>query len=125
MGNHPGLYSLEDIKNFFLAFCGAIITITAAVGAVIKWVNKAKKPTTELTKRVDDHDKRLDDHDDKFEMINGYLAKDKRAIESIEESNRVTQASLLAIMEQLINPDNDKSALIEAKNNLNKHLINK
>jgi len=125
MGNHPGLYSLEDIKNFFLAFCGAIITITAAVGAVIKWVNKAKRPTTELTKRVDDHDKRLDDHDDKFVMINGYLAKDKHAIESIEESNRITQASLLAIMEQLLNPDDNKDALKEAKDDLNKYLINR
>jgi hypothetical protein len=125
MVNHPGLYSIEDIWHFFLAFCAAIVTITAAIGAVIKWVNKAKEPTTKLTKRVDDHDRRLDEHDERFEKIDGYLANDKHAIESIEESNCITQASLLAIMEQLLNPDDNKNALKEAKDDLNRYLINR
>lgn len=125
MGAHPGLYSLEDIKNFFLAFCAAIVVITGAIGAVIKWVNKAKEPTTKLTSRVDEHDKRLDEHDDQFASVYEYLSNDKKAIDSINESNRITQSSLLAIMEQLINPDSNKAALIEAKDNLNKYLINK
>lgn len=125
MANHPGLYSIEDIINFFKAFCAAIITITAAVGAVMKWVNRAKKPTTELTKRVDDHDKRLDEHDEQFEKVYKYLDSDRHSIAAIENSGRVTQAALLAIMEQLINPDSNKDALIKAKDNLNSYLINK
>lgn len=125
MANHPGLYSIEDIWHFFLAFCVAIVTITGAIGAVIKWVNKAKEPTTKLTKRVDEHDKRLDEHDEQFEKVYGYLDTDKHSIAAIENSGRVTQAALLAIMEQLINPDSNKDALIKAKDNLNSYLINK
>lgn len=125
MANHPGLYSIEDIWRIFLAFCAAIVTITAAIGAVIKWVNKAKEPTTKLSKRVDDHDKRLDEHDEQFEKVYGYLDTDKHSIAAIENSGRVTQAALLAIMEQLINPDSNKDALIKAKDNLNSYLINK
>lgn len=125
MNNHPGLYSIQDIIEFFKAFCATIVVIAGAIGAIVKWVNKAKEPTTKLTKRVDDHDKRLDEHDERFELINGYLANDKHAIESIEESNRVTQASLLAIMEQLLNPDDSKLTLKKAKDDLNTYLINR
>lgn len=125
MSNNPGLYSIQDIINFLKAFCAAIIAIAGAIGVIVKWVNKAKEPTTKLTSRVDEHDKRLNEHDDRFETINGYLANDKKSIEAIKEGNRVTQSALLAIMGLMISSDENLDTLIKAKDDLNAYLINK
>lgn len=122
---HPELYSLHDIWTFFLAFCAAIITITGAIGAVIKWVNKAKEPTAKIITRIDGHDKVLAAHDERLEEINKFLANDKETIEEIKESNRIIQKALLGIMEQLISGDTQMESLKEAKDELQMYLISK
>ncbi len=123
MPNAPA-YTLNDILQFFLAFCSAVIVVTGAIGAIMKWVNKAKEPTTTLVKRMDEQDVKLREHDGQIEDINELLHKDKLAIDKINEGNRVTQSALLAIMEHSLNGDN-LSKLEKAKDDLEEFLIKK
>jgi len=118
------MFTLHDIWQFIMAFSAAIVTIAGAIGAIIKWVNKAKEPTEKLAKRIDEHDIRLDKHEEHLSKINQLLGKDKMSIDEINEGNRVTQKALLAIMEQLLTGVPTDS-LREAKDELQSFLINK
>ena len=118
------MFTLHDIWQFIMAFSAAIVTIAGAIGAIIKWVNKAKEPTEKLAQRIDEHDIRLDAHEEHLSKINQLLGKDKMAIDEINEGNRVTQKALLAIMEQLLT-GGPTDSLREAKDELQSFLINK
>ena len=103
---HPELYSINDIVQFFLAFCAAVITITGAAGAVYKWITKAKEPNLKLTTRIDEQDRRLDEHDKSITRIYEKLEGDRETINEIEQGSRVTQRALLAIIDQLLTGNN-------------------
>ena len=124
MHDHPGLYSIQDIWNIVKAICATIVALGAAVGVILKGVGWIKAPSNKLIKRIDDHEIRLNEHDDKLKEHDQYLGNDKKAIEEIMESNRVSQQSLLAIMEQLMT-GNSLEKLEKAKEDLQKYLINK
>ena len=119
-----GLYSVQDIWQMILALCAAIITVAGALNVIFKGINKAKEPTSKIISRIDEHDKRLNEHDDRLDKVNEILGRDKKAIEEINESSRVTQKALLAILEQLMTGDSLEK-LKEAKKELEHFLINK
>jgi hypothetical protein len=52
------------------------------------------------------------------------LDNDNDRIKSIEEGNKVTQKALLALMSHALN-DKDDSKLLEAKDELERYLINR
>ena len=124
LSNHPDMYSMYDIWQFLLAFCAAIITISGAIGAIIKWVNKAKEPNIKLLSRLDEHDQLLIRHETEICKIYDKLNIDDETIEDIEEGNRVTQKALLAIIDQLLTGNNTDN-LKEVKEELQQFLINK
>jgi hypothetical protein len=119
------VYTLPQIAELFLGFCAALITVSTAIGIIYKWVNKAKEPTNELRNEVGDVKKRVDQHDDAIMGINKMLAKDKRSIDEIKEGNRVTQRSVLAILEVLTDDDVDKDRINKTKSDLNDYLVSK
>ena len=121
---HHALYSMYDIWQFLLAFCAGVITMSGAIGAIIKWVNKAKEPGTKLIKRLDEHEQWLNRHNSDIAGINEKIDNDKRSIADIEEGNRVTQKALLAIIDQLLTGNNTDN-LKEVKEELQQFLINK
>ena len=100
-----------------LAFCGAISTIGGAVEKVAKVVKAAKAPNDEQDRRIGAVEKEIMD-------IKGFLAKDKKRIDSLEEGNRVTQRALLALLAHGIDGNNQKQ-MMEAKKELESHLINR
>lgn len=100
-----------------LAFCGAISTIGGAVEKVAKVVKAAKAPNDEQDRRIGAVEKEIVD-------IKGFLAKDKKRIDSLEEGNRVTQRALLALLAHGIDGNNQKQ-MMEAKKELESHLINR
>lgn len=100
-----------------LAFCGAISTIGGAVEKVAKVVKAAKAPNDEQDRRIGAVEKEIVD-------IKGFLAKDKKRIDSLEEGNRVTQRALLALLAHGIDGNNQKQ-MEEAKKELESHLINR
>jgi hypothetical protein len=100
-----------------LAFCGAISTIGGAVEKVAKMVKVAKAPNDEQDRRLGAVEKEITD-------IKGFLAKDKKRIDTLEEGNRVTQRALLALLAHGIDGNNQKQ-MMEAKKELESHLINR
>lgn len=100
-----------------LALCGAISTIGGAVEKVSKVVKAAKAPNDEQDRRLTAAEKEIVD-------IKGFLANDKKRIDSLEDGNRVTQRALLALLGHGLDGNNQKQ-MAEAKAELESHLINR
>lgn len=119
------MYTLREIVQLFVGFCGTLVTISAAITVILMWVKKLKQPTADLTDEIKACNNRLDEHDDAIVSINKKLNKDKQSIDEIKEGNRVTQRSLLAIMEVLTDEDVDKEKINKTKSDLNEYLVSK
>ena len=100
-----------------LALCGAIATIGGAVEKVAKVVKAAKAPNDEQDRRLASAEKEIAD-------IKGFLANDKKRIDTLENGNRVTQRALLALLAHGIDGNNQKQ-MEDAKKELESHLINR
>lgn len=107
-----------------LGICGAIVTISAAIGVITKALEKAKAPELEQNKRLDEHDKRLNAHDEIIEKFKEYFDNDDRRFKEIEKSNKVTQSALLALLKYSLN-GNDTESLKSAEKSLEDYLIDK
>lgn len=107
-----------------LAICGAIVTISAAIGVIAKALDKARAPEKEQNERLDAHEKRLNAHDEIIEKFKEYFDNDDRRFKEIEKSNKITQSALLALLKHSIN-GNDTASLKEAEKSLEEYLIEK
>lgn len=107
-----------------LAVCGAIVTISAAIGVIAKALEKAKAPEKEQNERLDEHEKRLNAHDEIIERFKEYFDNDDRRFKEIEKSNKVTQSALLALLKYSLNGD-DTDSLKKAEESLESYLIDK
>ena len=100
-----------------LAIAGGISTLAAAGNWVVKFIMAIKAPNAEQDRRLT----KLEKH---MEEVDTFLARDKVRLDNIEESNRVTQRALLALLAHGID-GNHQSQMEEAKNELELHLIKK
>lgn len=107
-----------------LGICGAIVTISAAIGVITKALDKAKAPEKEQNERLDAHEKRLNALDEIIVKFREYFDNDDRRFKEIEKSNKITQSALLALLKHSIN-GNDTESLKEARKNLEEYLIEK
>lgn len=113
-----------ELAAILISMCGAIVTISAAVGVIVKLVDKAKAPEKEQNKRLDTIDKRLDDIDKTIATFREYFTNDDNRFKAIEKSNKVTQTALLALLKHSLN-GNDKESLKQAEKSLEDYLIEK
>lgn len=113
----PIMLTPQDIVNMILAVCAALVTISAAVTLIIKWVTKVKEPETKQNSRLDLIERRLDEMDRK-------LAIDKKRLDNIEYGHEVTQEALLALLNYSLNND-EVEGLKMAKKKLEGYLISK
>lgn len=100
-----------------LAVAGAISTLAGAANWLVKLVQVVKAPNAEQDRRLADLEKHM-------EEVDGYLANDKRRLDNIDESTRVTQRALLALLAHGIDGNHQKQ-MEEAKKELELHLIKK
>ena len=100
-----------------LAVAGAISTLGGAANWLVKLVQVLKAPNAEQDKRL----AKLEKH---MEEVDGYLANDKQRLDNIDDSTRVTQRALLALLAHGIDGNHQKQ-MEEAKNELELHLIKK
>ena len=117
-------FTPAQILAFVLAICGAIVTISAAIGVIVKAIEKAKAPETEQNNRLDEHERRLNAHDEIIEKFKEYFDNDDKRFKAIEKSNKITQSALLALLKHSLN-GNDTESLKEAEKNLEEYLIEK
>jgi ABC-type Fe3+-citrate transport system substrate-binding protein len=117
-------FTPAQLIALILAVCGAIVTISAAIGVIAKVLDKARAPEKEQNKRLDEHEKRLNAHDEIIERFKEYFDNDDRRFKEIEKSNKVTQSALLALLKYSLN-GNDTDSLKKAEESLESYLIDK
>ena len=100
-----------------LAVAGAISTLGGAANWLVKLVQALKAPNADQNNRLD----KLERH---MEEVDTFLAKDKARLDGIDESTRVTQRALLALLAHGID-GNHQSQMEDAKKELELHLIRK
>lgn len=100
-----------------LAVAGAISTLAGAANWLVKLVQVIKAPNAEQDRRLSDLEKHMQE-------VDGYLANDKQRLDNIDESTRVTQRALLALLAHGID-GNHQSQMEDAKKELESHLIKK
>lgn len=100
-----------------LAVAGAISTLAGAANWLVKLVQVIKAPNAEQDRRLSDLEKHMQE-------VDGYLANDKTRLDNIDESTRVTQRALLALLAHGID-GNHQSQMEDAKKELESHLIKK
>ena len=107
-----------------LAYAGAIITISTAIGVIINLISKIREPEKKQDERISHCEERLNKMDSIIEKFQGFFSNDDRRFKEIEEGNKITQTALLALLKHSIN-GNDTKALREAEKSLEEYLINK
>ena len=100
-----------------LAVAGAISTLAGAANWIVKLIQAIKAPNAAQDERLG----KLEKH---MEEVDQFLASDKKRLDGIDESTRVTQRALLALLAHGID-GNHQSQMEEAKTELELHLIKK
>ena len=109
--------NIMEIIAVVLAVAGGISTLAAAANWIVKLIQVIKAPNAEQDKRL----AKLEKH---MEEVDNFLANDKQRLDSIDESTRVTQRALLALLAHGIDGNHQKQ-MEEAKQELESHLIKK
>ena len=89
-------FTPAQIIAVILAICGAIVTISAAIGVITKAISKAKEPENEQNKRLDDHDKRLSALEEIAGKFKEYFDNDDKRFKEIERTNKITAIYILS-----------------------------
>ena len=108
---------LKWIVAGVLAVAGAVSTLGGAANWLVKLITAIKAPNAEQDKRL----VKLEKH---MEEVDQFLATDKKRLDNIDESTRVTQRALLALLAHGID-GNHQSQMEDAKKELELHLIRK
>lgn len=106
-----------EIWAFILVAASAIVLLANAGEKIAKAIKAAKAPNQAQDKRLDEIEARLRTAEKKLE-------KGQLHFETIENSNRVTQRALLALLDHGID-GNNIDQMQRAKEELRIHLINK
>lgn len=107
-----------------LAICAAIVTISAAIGVIVKIITKAREPEELQNKRLDDHDKRIESLEEIAGKFKDYFDNDDKRFKEIERTNKITISALLAILKHSLN-GNDIESLKQAEKAIEEYLIDK
>lgn len=111
------VFTPHQLILVILAVCGAIITVSSAIGVIMGAVRKFKKPEEDQNERIHI----IEEH---LEKIDRCLNIDKQRLDRIEYGSTVTQEALLALLDHAINSD-DISPVKEAKKKLERYLLDK
>lgn len=112
---HAITFTFAQAVESFLWLCAALVAVSGAVAVIVRVVTAAKRPQEEQDERIESLEERVARHD-------ALLNNDKSRLEVIEESNRVTQKALLALLDHSIDGNNTEQ-MKQAKEDLQRHLI--
>lgn len=108
---------MMELIGVALAAAGAISTLAAAGNWIVKLVQALKAPNDAQNQRL----QKLEEH---MQVVDAFLAADKKRLDGVDESTRVTQRALLALLAHGID-GNHLPQMEEAKQELELHLIKK
>jgi len=110
-------FTLPQLLGGFLAVCGGITAVAAAINVIANGIAKAKAPNRMQNERLDKHEEWLKKHD-------ALLDNDNKRLKSLEEGNRVTMRALLARLRHGID-GNDVESMRKAESDLQEYLTDK
>lgn len=126
--NNPITITPQDIVNVILAFCGAIITISAAFAVVWKVVDHFRAPDKQQDEKIEALEKDVKEIKDRLEEGDKRFQKDTERMNDIEEGFRnVTKIiieSLQALTAHAID-GNNTDELKDSKKRLDAYLMDK
>lgn len=100
-----------------IAICAAVITVSGAVGAIVKFVTFLRRPEVK-------QDQNISDLAERMSTAEGKLSRDKERIDDLETGMKYTLESLLALLSHALD-GNDVDSMRKAKKHLNDYLIGK
>ena len=106
-----------SVFPWLLAAAGAVSALGGAANYLVRLIHALKSPNEAQDQRLQSLEKHL-------EAVDMFLAKDKARLDGIDESTRVTQRALLALLAHGID-GNHRKQMEEAKTELENHLIKK
>lgn len=109
--------SFTTVAALILAVAGAVTTVGGAVVMIAKAVRAVKAPNLH-------QDERLNNAESEIKEIKAFLAQDKKRLDVLDDGNRVTQRALLALLGHGLDGNNQKQ-MLEAKEGLERYLINR
>ena len=115
--NIPITTTFGQLCAGFLAVCAGISCIGAAIGWIIKGLNRVKRPGQEQNDRLDHLESRVT-------ALEGFSKSDKDRLEEIEESNRMTLRALLTLLSHGIDGNNTED-MVKAQKEITTYLIQK
>ena len=124
----PVMFSLSDIWTLLLAFCGAIVTISAAVVVITKIIERMKLPNKEQNERIEALEKSIKEIYESIELTNEQFKKDA---ERMDTSERAFKAASIVMIESLqaltahAIDGNNTAELKESKKKLDTYLLNR
>jgi septal ring factor EnvC (AmiA/AmiB activator) len=106
-----------EIWAAVLAAASAIVLLSNAAEKIGNAIRAAKAPNEQQNRRIEQLEAKL-------EAVEKKLENDKKHLDSIDASNRVTQVALLALLDHGID-GNNIDQMQHAKEELQTHLINR
>lgn len=111
-----------DYVRAALSFVQLFVTCGTGIGLVYAFLKFTHKPTDDIKDRLKALEDRMDDMDDWKENVERRLHEGVEHFQSLDESNRVIQHALLAIMDNALDHEGGKEELKEARAMLYEHL---
>ena len=108
---------MDNLWTLLLAGASAIVLLANAAEKIARAVQAAKAPGVEQDKRLEDLEKRM-------EAVEKRQVTNANHLTAIDDSNRVTQLALLALLDHGID-GNNIDQMRHAKEELQTHLINR
>lgn len=92
-------FTVSQLFQLFLAFCGAIAAIGAATAVISRWITKAKAPEGLQNARIEAMEKRIFD-------IERMLDNDNKRLSDTERGMRCIIKGMVAVLNGAIHGDN-------------------
>lgn len=120
--------TLAQMWQIVLALCAGVITISGAIGVIIKIVHKVKQPEITQNQRIEALEKQVSTINERLEKGDKHFDMDCQRMDSLERTmkatNKVIIESLQALTAHAID-GSDTSGLKKAEKALNDYLIGK
>jgi len=110
-------FSLAQLYGAILGCCALVTAVAGVVAIIARAYGKAKAPEVLQDERLTAIEKRLARHDELF-------AQDNERLKDIEESDRLMQRGILALLRHGID-GNDVQAMKDVQSDIERYLINK
>lgn len=120
--------TLAQMWQVILALCAGVVTISAAVGVVIKLVNKAKQPEKLQNARIEALELDIKDIKMRLEKGDRHFDLDRDRIDNLERTMKTTNKVIIESLQALIAHSidgNNVEGLKNADKALNNYLIGK